>query len=224
MKGFIYILTNPSFSAVKIGMTKSDPVGRAKELSDTSSLPFAFELAWYALVDEYQKAERIVHTHFADVRANPKREFFEVAVADVIKAIKNDLDIVILYEELLIAPQNMDFEAASRLLQEERWKHFAPTAKFPFQSCPDCKKKCLGLLDRFHEIDLDSDDEDVEWAKVVGSIVSDLPEIDLSPNAPLIKPVFRQGPYFCWNCGEDKDTPLRRGREANFESSSTNTL
>ena len=124
MKGFIYILTNPSFSAVKIGMTKSDPNGRAKELSDTSSLPFAFELAWYAFVEEYKNAERLIHMHFANVRVNPKREFFEVAVDDVIKAIKNELDIVILYEESSTDSQDMDFQAAYAHSEFDRWRVF----------------------------------------------------------------------------------------------------
>jgi hypothetical protein len=194
MKGFIYILTSASFPYVKIGMTKSDPSGRAKELSDTSSLPFAFELAWFAFVEEYKNAERLIHDHFAHLRVNPKREFFELTVSTAIKGIKTELDIAILYEESSPARQSSDFEAAYSLPQEERWKHFDPPSIYPFQNCPDCKKKCLGLLDQLHDSDVDLDEEAVHWAVVIGSIVRPYPEGNLSPDAPLITYLPRQGP------------------------------
>ena len=193
-------------------MTKSDPSGRAKELSDTSSLPFAFELAWFAFVEEYKNAERLIHDHFAHFRANPKREFFELTVSAAIKGIKTELDIVILYEESSPVSQSVDFEAAYGLPQEERWKHFEPPTIYPFQHCPDCKKKCLGLLARFHDSDIDRDDEIVDWATAIGSIVGTFPEHDFNPDEIWIAYLSlpRQGPYFCWNCYEDKDAPLSK--------------
>ena len=74
MKGFIYILTNLLFGSEN-RTTKSDPNGRAMELSDTSSLPFAFELAWYAFVEEHKNAERLIHMHFANACKSKARVF-----------------------------------------------------------------------------------------------------------------------------------------------------
>lgn len=209
MKGFIYILENPSFPYVKVGMTKSDPNGRARELSDTSSLPFPFELAWYALVEEYKNAERIVHEHLANVRVNPRREFFEIAVSEVIRVIKAELEIVILYEEQVVAVSEMNFDAALSYDESERWKRFVAPPKYPFRVCPDCKQRSLGVLGADDEPETDGDEEVIQWANVVGSIVSSYPEIRWSPGEPHITHAPRRGPYFCWNCYDDKDYPSR---------------
>ena len=209
MKGFIYILENPSFPYVKVGMTKSDPAGRARELSETSSLPFAFELAWYALVEEYKHAERLIHEHLSNVRVNPRREFFDIEVSEVIRAIKAEQGIVILYEEPLVAVSEMNFEAAYSCDESERWKRFLAPPKYPFRVCPDCKQRSLGVLGTDDEPETDWDEEVIHWANVVGSIVSVYPESRWSPGEPHVTYAPRRGPYFCWNCGDDKDRESR---------------
>ena len=112
----------------------------------------------------------------------------------------------------------MDFEAAYAHSEFDRWKHFNPPLKYPFHFCPDCKKKCLGVMIYSVRDESNEDDLIIHWANVVGSLVSEYSERDWSPDAPLIKELPREGPYFCWNCGRDKDAPLRQDREANFES------
>tara|TARA_A100001015_G_C14355920_1_gene468566 strand:+ start:320 stop:514 length:195 start_codon:yes stop_codon:yes gene_type:complete len=51
--GFIYIMSNPSFTdgKIKIGKSQKDPALRKEELN-TTGLPEPFELEYYALVEK----------------------------------------------------------------------------------------------------------------------------------------------------------------------------
>ena len=88
MKGFIYVLSNPSLSSVKIGKTKADPTQRTKELTQSTSIPTAFKLEYSAYVEDFDAKELEVHLALETHRVNKKREFFDVTVAKAISTIE----------------------------------------------------------------------------------------------------------------------------------------
>lgn len=202
MKGFIYILTNRSLSSLKIGKTKADPSNREKELSSHTGIPTPFQLVWYALVEDYAKAELIIHKHFDQVRVNPRREFFEVNASTVVSAVEHELNIKILFEEWTYPKRKWTYEAASEYPECERWKHFEPPSEVPFYTCPHCEKSAVGvLITKARHIDVEGLSEEISvWANSVGSLVSVYPEIDPS----LCLPIAREGPFYCWSCMADK--------------------
>lgn len=88
MKGFIYVLSNPSLSSVKIGKTKADPTQRSKELTQSTSIPTAFELEYSAYVDDFNAKELEIHFALETYRVNKNREFFDVTVEQAISTIE----------------------------------------------------------------------------------------------------------------------------------------
>lgn len=81
-KGYVYILTNPSFQRnwIKIGMTSHDVEIRAKEL-DTTGVPLPFEVYAKMETAHYEKAEKLIHKmidRFTDKRVRKSREFFNI--------------------------------------------------------------------------------------------------------------------------------------------------
>ena len=79
-KGFVYILTNPSFREdwVKIGKSKRPVDVRSKEL-DNTAVPLPFEI--YATIEttKYHEVEKNVHKmidRLTDLRIRQNREFF----------------------------------------------------------------------------------------------------------------------------------------------------
>ena len=98
MKGWIYILSNPSFVAgrIKIGMSSNDPIERSKDLY-TTGVPEPFEIEYKALVDNYQTVEKDVHRILSKYRHHTSREYFTCSVTEAIAAIKSTAHI--LFEE-----------------------------------------------------------------------------------------------------------------------------
>jgi len=89
VKGFIYVLSNPSLPSLKIGQTKADPSERVKELTSSTSIPTPFIIEYYAYVDDYAHKEREIHGYFDDHRVNKKREFFDIDVITAISVIES---------------------------------------------------------------------------------------------------------------------------------------
>jgi hypothetical protein len=78
MKGYVYILTNPSMPGiVKIGRTTRSVHGRAGELYQTG-VPTPFEVAHYIATPDCVDLERRMHALFAEQRVGSDREFFSV--------------------------------------------------------------------------------------------------------------------------------------------------
>lgn len=77
--GIVYVLTNPAMPGlVKIGKTSRDSVeARLFELYSTG-VPFPFECAYAARVNDEGVVERAFHQAFGPYRVNAKREFFEI--------------------------------------------------------------------------------------------------------------------------------------------------
>ena len=84
MKGFIYILSNPSFERdiYKIGMTTRKDISiRLKELFNTS-LPFPFKCEYLGSVNNIEDTEILIHQFFGYYRLNPNREFFKINLSE----------------------------------------------------------------------------------------------------------------------------------------------
>lgn len=76
MKGYVYILTNPSMPGiVKIGRTTRSVHGRAGELFQTG-VPTPFEVAHYVQSPDCVALERAAHERLALLRVGTDREFF----------------------------------------------------------------------------------------------------------------------------------------------------
>ena len=81
-KGYIYILTNPSFREdwIKIGVSSRPVDIRSKEL-DNTAVPLPFEIYASIKTTGYKKIEKIFHkflTELANVRIRKNREFFNI--------------------------------------------------------------------------------------------------------------------------------------------------
>jgi hypothetical protein len=84
----IYLLTNEAMpNLVKIGRTGDSVEARMAALSSGSGVPLPFECHFAAEVKDCAKLEKTLHQLFADVRTNPKREFFKVDPEKVVLAI-----------------------------------------------------------------------------------------------------------------------------------------
>ena len=88
MLGFIYIMSNPAHSGLlKIGQTGKDPEERRKELGSTGVVQ-DFVLEYRALSEDYESLEREIHRALANVRTNPKKEFFNISVPEAVNKIR----------------------------------------------------------------------------------------------------------------------------------------
>lgn len=82
-KGFVYVLTNPSFREdwVKIGKSKREPEIRGKELYNTA-VPLPYEMYATLKTSKYNEAERLIHRsidRISQLRIAANREFFNIA-------------------------------------------------------------------------------------------------------------------------------------------------
>jgi hypothetical protein len=82
-KGYVYVLTNPSFRDdwVKIGKSKRLPEVRGRELYNTA-VPLPYEIYATLQTEKYNEAERMIHRsidRISDLRINKNREFFNIA-------------------------------------------------------------------------------------------------------------------------------------------------
>ena len=85
-KGYVYVLTNPSFRDdwVKIGKSKRLPEVRGRELYNTA-VPLPYEVYATLYTEKYNEAERMIHRsidRISDLRINKSREFFNIAPED----------------------------------------------------------------------------------------------------------------------------------------------
>ena len=89
MAGFVYIMSNPLFSRIKIGKSTKDPSkDRLSELNQGTGTPEKFKCEYYAFVGDENALEREVHQKFKNRRPNPNREFFDVSVLEAIEVIR----------------------------------------------------------------------------------------------------------------------------------------
>ncbi len=115
--GFIYIMSNPSFSdgRIKIGKSQSDPSSfRKKELYSTG-VPEPFVVEYYAFVQDYNNAEKKIHKRLSKFRPNKDREFFSIEIPEAIIKIRELC--IIKYEEVF-------YKSPHEIEQIEKEKRF----------------------------------------------------------------------------------------------------
>ncbi len=95
-KGYVYVLTNPSFKEdwVKIGRSSRIPDVRSKELFNTA-VPLPYEIYATLKTTKIVEAEKMIHRsidRLTDLRINKNREFFNIPpekVYDILNDIKD---------------------------------------------------------------------------------------------------------------------------------------
>lgn len=97
-KGYVYILTNPSFREdwVKIGKSSRPVDIRSKEL-DNTAVPLPFEIFATMQTSKYNEVEKLIHKtidRLTDLRIRQNREFFNVQ-PEIALDILNDIALTI---------------------------------------------------------------------------------------------------------------------------------
>jgi len=94
MRGFVYILVNPSLEGlVKIGHTSRTVEQRCTELSAATGVPTPFIAVYEEEVNDAPLVERMIHQQLGEMgfRPNSNREFFSAPVKHAVKVINNIL-------------------------------------------------------------------------------------------------------------------------------------
>jgi len=97
-RGYVYILTNPSFREdwVKIGKSLREVDVRSKEL-DNTAVPLPFEIFATLKTEKYNKVEKNLHkifTDLADARIRKGREFFNITPEKALDYLKDQAEIL----------------------------------------------------------------------------------------------------------------------------------
>jgi len=139
-KGYVYILTNPSFREdwVKIGKSSRPVDIRSKEL-DNTAVPLPFEIYATLYTCKYEQVEKQIHKQIdrlTDLRIRQNREFFNIAPAvalDIMRDIADLLDeaeLAIYVDGKPIVSQDKEEDKAIKNNEAEKQKR---TAKPPFK-------------------------------------------------------------------------------------------
>jgi hypothetical protein len=89
-KGYIYILSNPSFGNLfKVGMTTRDPIERAQELSNLTAVPTPFKVEYSVYVEDCSVTEALTHKFLQErgYRVSENREFFNASLKEIKRVI-----------------------------------------------------------------------------------------------------------------------------------------
>jgi hypothetical protein len=135
-KGYVYILTNPSFKDdwVKIGKSRREVNVRSKEL-DNTAVPLPFSILATLNTKKYNEAEKFIHKMIdmvaPDIRIRKGREFFNITPQKAYEILKlcaeqyDDSQVEIYDEDLLAEVSTQDggekvkpIERAARLTFE----------------------------------------------------------------------------------------------------------
>lgn len=97
-KGYVYILTNPSFREdwVKIGKSSRPVDVRSKEL-DNTAVPLPFEIYATLKTSKYDKVEKQIHKQIdrlTDLRIRQNREFFNIAPSVALDIMRDIADLL----------------------------------------------------------------------------------------------------------------------------------
>lgn len=83
MKGYVYVLSNPSMpNLYKIGMTARSVEERIKELN-TTGVPTPYRIEIKIKTNNAKQLEKVLHRDFNDFRINNKREFFNIPLSQI---------------------------------------------------------------------------------------------------------------------------------------------
>lgn len=86
-KQYVYILSNTSLKmkgTYKIGETKRHPEVRAHELSKETGVLGKYEVEWFIEVSNSKLGEKMLHDRFDTFRIEPKKEFFDMDLRELI--------------------------------------------------------------------------------------------------------------------------------------------
>lgn len=117
--GYVYILSNPSLSCVKIGHTKNPAQHRADQLSRSQAIPTPFEVEYAGRVADCYTAEQEIHMLFDAMRVG--KEFYDVSVDDAKRVLEEFYGAIpeIEYLRRLLNRTNDKLAAARRLSQQQ---------------------------------------------------------------------------------------------------------
>jgi hypothetical protein len=89
MKGFIYVLSNPSMGGLlKIGFTTKVLEDRVAELNNVTGIPTNFAVEAFFEVDEPNQLEKAIHRALSKHRIRKQREFFRLPTTEAIQIIQ----------------------------------------------------------------------------------------------------------------------------------------
>ena len=147
-KGYVYILTNPSFREdwVKIGKSSRPVDVRSKEL-DNTAVPLPFEIYATLYTSKFDKIEKQIHKQIdrlTDLRIRQNREFFNIA-PDIALDIMRDIADLLDDAELAIYVDGKPVVSKSK--EEDR----------AINTCDNQKKRVLPPF-KFHMIGLNVGD------------------------------------------------------------------
>ena len=140
-KGYVYILTNPSFREdwVKIGKSSRPVDVRSKEL-DNTAVPLTFEVYATLYTSKYSKVEKQIHKQIdrlTDLRIRQNREFFNIAptvALDIMRDMADlldDAELAIYVDGKPVISQNKEQDNAIKNEEAEKKKRTArPAFKF----------------------------------------------------------------------------------------------
>ena len=140
-KGYVYILTNPSFREdwVKIGKSSRPVDVRSKEL-DNTAVPLPFEVYATLYTSKYSKVEKQIHKQIdrlTDLRIRQNREFFNIAptvALDIMRDMADlldDAELAIYVDGRPVISQNKEQDNAIKIEEAEKKKRTArPAFKF----------------------------------------------------------------------------------------------
>lgn len=97
-KGYVYILTNPSFREdwVKIGKSSHEVDIRSKQL-DNTAMPLPFEFYAAVKTSKYSLLEKLIHkflTELGDKRIRKGREFFNITPSKALEYLKDIAEMI----------------------------------------------------------------------------------------------------------------------------------
>ena len=113
IKGYVYVLTNPSFRDdwVKIGKSAREPEVRGKELYNTA-VPLPYEIYATLKTEKYAQAEKMLHRmidRISKLRIAANREFFNIA-PEIVYEILLDVADVIEGSEVMLYGDNIQVD------------------------------------------------------------------------------------------------------------------
>ena len=123
-KGYVYILTNPSFREdwIKIGKTGRPVDVRSKEL-DNTAVPLPFEVYAQIKTEKWEELEDTIHknlTRLTDKRIRPNREFYNIKPEEALETIR---DICRLIDDAEIFGPEQDDEEDGPITRTNKGKY-----------------------------------------------------------------------------------------------------
>lgn len=124
MHEIVYVLINEAMPGyVKVGKTSTTLEQRVKELSSSTSVPLPFTCFYACTVKNSAFVERQLHNAFDNNRPNKKREFFQIAPARIVAALKlAELENITPTDDIAMIPEDRQALEQARSERREQFK------------------------------------------------------------------------------------------------------